>query len=116
MQTIAELREEQALPVIIADSFGIVTYVNQAFVAMCGWALEEIIRQPLSVIIPSSMRTAHHLGFSRFLATGESTLLNRPLMLQVLRRDGVLLQAEHTITAEQHDGQWVFGATIKPLP
>jgi hypothetical protein len=47
--------------------------------------------------------------------TGKSTLLNRPLALQAITREGRVFAAEHLIVAEQRDGQWVFAATIRPL-
>ena len=113
--TMGELRCETSVPVIIADRDGSITYVNARFEAIFGWKSEEIVGQPLTTIIPKNLHDAHHLGFSRFLMTGKPTLLNQPLKLKAVAKDGRELDSEHIIVAEQEDGQWVFGATIRPL-
>ena len=115
MKTIEEIKRETGVPILIADHQGMVTHVNERFEQIFGWRSHEIIGQSLAAIIPSRLRDAHHLGFSRFLTTGTATLLNQPLKLKAVTKDGTEFDAEHTIMAEQHQGQWIFGALIKPL-
>lgn len=110
----ARVSNDKELPLIKADQDGIVTFINQEFEQTFGWAAGDIVGKTLTVIIPPHLRDAHNLGFSRFLTTGSPTLLNQPLSLQILTRDGHVLDAEHFITAEDKDGQWVFAATITP--
>ncbi len=113
--TMDQLRSETGVPVVIADHDGSITYVNARFEAIFGWKSEEIVGQPLTTIIPKNLHDAHHLGFSRFLMTGKPTLLNQPLKLKAVTKDGREFDSEHIIVAEQQEGQWVFGATIRPL-
>ena len=113
--TLQELQRHQDVPVVIADHQGTITHVNERFERVFGWRAQEIIGKPLTIIIPSDLHDAHHLGFSRFLTTGKPTLLNQPLKLKAVTKDGREFNAEHTITAEQRQGEWVFGAIIKPL-
>lgn len=115
MATIEELKRETGLPVVIADGQEAITQVNERFEAVFGWRANEILGKPLTTIIPKNFHDAHHLGFSRFLTTGKPTLLNQPLKLNAVTKDGREFEAEHTITAEQRQGQWMFGATIRPL-
>ena len=115
MSTIEEIRRETNVPSVIADHQGVITQVNKRFEAAFGWQAQEIVGKTLSTLIPSNLHDAHHLGFSRFLTTGKPTLLNQPLKLKAVTKDGHEFDAEHIITAEQHQGQWVFGATIRPL-
>lgn len=115
MRTIEEIRRETDVPVVIADHQGIITQVNERFEAVFGWQAHDIIGKPLSTVIPPSLHDAHHLGFSRFLTTGKPTLLNQLLKLKAVKKDGREFDAEHFIVAEERDGQWVFGATIKPI-
>jgi PAS domain S-box-containing protein len=110
-----DLRRETEVPVVTVNDHGTITYVNERFEKVFGWSVSEIIGKPLTTIIPAMLRDAHHLGFSRFLTTGQPTLLNQPLTLKAVRKDGREFDAEHTITAEQRQGEWVFGATIKLL-
>ncbi len=115
MTTINEIMQETNVPVVLADQEGQITYVNDQFEAVFGWHASEIMGRPLTVIIPKNLHDAHHLGFSRFLTTGKPTLLNQPLKLKTVTKKGREFDAEHTIVAEQKQGQWVFGATIRPL-
>ena len=115
MSTIEKVRGETEVPSIIVDHRGIIAQVNERFERVFGWRAQEIIGKPLATIIPPTLHDAHHLGFSRFLTTGKPTLLNRPLKLRAVTKAGREFDAEHIITAEQQHGQWVFGATIRPL-
>ncbi len=115
MQTIDEMRGETGLPVVIADQDGLITYVNGHFKTVFGWTEAEVMGRPLTILIPPGLHDAHQLGFSRFLTTGKATLLNQSLKLRAVTKDGREFDAEHIITAEQSQGRWVFGATIRPL-
>lgn len=115
MVSIDELQRITQDPVVIADHRGLITHVNERFEAVFGWRKAEIAGQPLSRIIPTHLHDAHHLGFSRFLTTGQPTLLNQPLTLRAVTKDGREFDAEHLIVAEQQQGAWVFGATVRPL-
>lgn len=116
MKTIAELKKEAHLPVVTVDEFGVITFINEAFTNFFGWSQKEIIGRPLTIIIPKNLHDAHHLGFSRFLSTEAPTLMNQPLKLKALLKNGKEIDAEHIIIAEKINGFWVFGATLRPLP
>lgn len=116
MSTIDEMRRRSDLPVVVADHQGFVTHVNEQFEKTFGWKKDEIIGKALTTIIPKNLHDSHHLGFSRFLTTGKPTLMNQPLNLKAIAKDGREFDSEHIIVAEQQGGQWVFAATIRPLP
>ena len=113
--TIDEAMRESEVPVVLADDQGLVTYVNARFESAFGWRSRDIVGAPLTTLIPKALRDAHNLGLSRFLLTGKPVLLNRPIALKTVTRDGRELDAEHYIIAEQREGRWVLGATIRPL-
>ena len=115
MKSIEQCRQQTKVPVVMADQTGTITYVNERFESVFGYPQKDIVGRPLAIIIPQNMRDAHHLGFSRFLTTGRPTLLNQPLTLKVVAKDGREFDAEHLIVAEQQQGRWVFAATIRPL-
>jgi PAS domain S-box-containing protein len=113
--TIEELKKLTDVCVVIADSDGAIEFVNECFLTTFGWSQAEILGRPLTMIIPNSLRDAHNMGFSRFLVTGIPTLLNKALRLKAVLKDGSEIEAEHYIIAENQDGRWLFGATIRPL-
>ena len=114
MKTIDEIRQVHDVPVVIADQEGFITFVNASFQAVFGSESGEILGEPLTAIIPKNLRDSHHLGFSRFLTTEKPTLLNQPLRLKAVTKEGREFEAEHFIIAEQRHGQWLFGALIRP--
>ncbi len=113
--TIERLKQEAEIPALIVDHKGFVIYVNSCFEEVFGWKSEEMIGKVVTKIIPEEMHNAHHLGFSRFVTTGERRIMNQPLKLAAVNRRGEKFEADHYIVAEEIDGQWQVGATIRPL-
>lgn len=112
--TIEQLKQSN-IPVVVADHEGNITYINSHFQQVFGWSLEEIIGQPLNIILPEFFQDSHNLGFARFSATGESHVLNHPLELKAVTKDNQEIDSEHFIIAEKHNGNWIFAATLKPI-
>lgn len=112
---IDQMKLESKLPVLIADCQGLIIYVNEPFNIIFGWQPNEILGHSLEAVIPSTYHDSHHLGFSRFAMTEQPTLLNHPLKLMAVTKDGSEIESEHFIVAEQQQGRWVFAATLRPL-
>lgn len=104
-----------SLPKITTDQQGFVLRINAAFTAVFGWDQAELLGQPITVIIPSTFHDAHHLGFSRFVTTGQSHILNHPLQLKAITKQGQEILSEHLIRAERVEDRWQFTAILRPL-
>ena len=115
MLTIDALKTETAAPVIIVDHEGNIVHINQMFEKTWGWQKDQLVGESLTIIIPENLKDAHHMGYSRFSLTGKPTILHQALELLIRQADGKEAPAEHFIIAEKISGNWVFGATIKPL-
>lgn len=113
--SIAEL-EASDRPFVLADALGNVLRFNRPFAEVYGWREDQLVGEPLGLILPDAFRMSHQFGFSRFQATEQSTILAHPLRLKTLCADGRELVSEHFIVAEKGDGGWLFGATLTPLP
>ncbi|WP_414552784.1 PAS domain S-box protein [Anabaena sp. CCY 0017] len=114
MKTINEIKSQNQLPVIITDQQGFITYINEAFNTVYGWSYEELLGLPLEVIIPHSMHDSHRLSFSRFVMTEKAKILNHPLLLKTVTKEGIEVISVHFITAEKQGENWFFAATISP--
>ena len=101
---------------MLADSLGQVVSINEAFQSAYGWTEDQLRGQSLSLILPGSFQMSHQLGFSRFQATEQSTILAHPLRLKTVCADGTEVVSEHFIIGEKRPSGWVFGATLTPLP
>ncbi|MEM8604123.1 MAG: PAS domain S-box protein [Cyanobacteria bacterium P01_H01_bin.121] len=115
MTTWETLQQETDLPLVLTDQQGLIMAINAAFTQVLGWQAAEIIGQSITVIIPTGYHDAHHLGFSRFLATQQSVILDHPLQLKGIQKDGTEIDLEHWIRAEKRHNQWQFMATLRPL-
>ncbi len=115
MTSIKELMSSDQIPALSTDRQGLITAVNTAFEQAYGWEPSDLVGSALTAIIPEMFHDAHNLGFSRFIADEQPTLLNQPLELVVLTGDGTEVAAEHIIIAEKQDGEWLFAASIRPL-
>ncbi|MGV3719586.1 MAG: PAS domain S-box protein, partial [Actinomycetota bacterium] len=101
--------------VVAANEDGEIFYVNRAAGRLLGWTSDELIGQPLTVIIPARLRQAHLIGINRYLATRQPRLLGRPVRVPALRKDGVEVEVELTLAAYHQHGRMAFVGAIRDL-
>lgn len=114
-QSIAELKEIETVPVMIANQQGLITYINAQFEEVLGWTPDDIIGELITIILPTSFQDSHNLAFSRFQATERANVLNHPLELKTIMKNQEAIMTEHYILAEKLGEEWFFGATLTPL-
>jgi len=81
---------EAALDAVIGmDDQGRITDWNPQAQSIFGWSKDEVLGLMLhDTIVPPQYRTAHQQGLIRFQATGQTNVLNRPIEMTGLRRNG----------------------------
>lgn len=107
-----EFASEQIDPVIMVDSEGVITYINSSFEKTFKWPSQELIGKPLVTIIPPNLRDAHNMGFSKYIITRISTLLNKQASLEIQLGNGDIMLAKHYIAALQKGDTTVMAAKI----
>ena len=115
MSKLAEYEADINNPVIVADSEGVIMWVNKAFEQAFEWQSEDLSGKLLNAIMPAKFHDAHNLGLSRFIVSGQATLLDQPLDLEIVTKSGAILKARHTIIAELKDGEMRLAARIIPI-
>jgi PAS domain S-box-containing protein len=101
----------------VMDGSGFIVEWNAAAEAAFGWPRSEALGRKLSaLIIPEENREAHEQGLKRFLESGKGSLLDRPLVLSVIHRDGRSFKAEFKIGAEAIEGGYRFPTTLRAIP
>ena len=96
--------DESALEArISADGSGAIIHVNKRAETLFGWPAEELIGQPLTVLMPERFREAHLRGLERFHG-GEQGYIGKTVELMALRRDG------HEFPIELALASWTSGA------
>lgn len=84
--------------------------------AMFGWRREKVLGQRLStVIIPPEYRDAHDAGLQRYLATGESHMMNRRVEMTALHRDGHTFPLEVSMTHVRIGDSNTFSAFARDI-
>jgi len=69
-------------PFVMADHQGIVVAIYPAFEAVYGWRPYDPVGTSLGRMLPEAFLMSHQLGFSRFQASGVSTVPDHPPPLQ----------------------------------
>jgi PAS domain S-box-containing protein len=108
---------EAALDAVISmDQDARMTYVNSAFERTFGYRAEEVIGCDLAEkIVPPSLREAHRRGLSRYLETGQSTILGLRIEVSAMRADGTLFPAEVAVTRTGLPGEAAFTAYVRDI-
>jgi PAS domain S-box-containing protein len=101
--------------VIVADDAGRISYANRAVEQLLGWSQQDLLGQPLTVIMPARYHDAHHEGFRRFVTTRRARIIGKPVQLVALHRDGTELDVELTLSAHEVDGRPRIAAAIRDL-
>lgn len=87
-QQFRALAESAIEAIVTADAENRITYCNDSSTRLFGWRAEELIGQPLTVLLPERLREAHRAAFERFVETREATIIGRPMELFGVRKDG----------------------------
>jgi PAS domain S-box-containing protein len=102
-----------AEPAFVMDGDGIIVAWSAQAQAAFGWRSEDAVGRRLSeLVIPERNRAVHDMGLKRFMASGRGKLLDRPLELAMLHRDGHEFTLAIRIGAEQTESGTRFPTWI----
>lgn len=73
---------------MLGDQNGNIISWNKAARALFGYAAEEVLREPLTLVMPARYRTSHQRGIERLRATGHPHIIGETVELNGLRKDG----------------------------
>ncbi|MDP9096514.1 MAG: PAS domain S-box protein, partial [Pseudomonadota bacterium] len=102
--------------IITIDALGRVVEFNPAAERTFGYRRADVLGRELStLIIPKSLRAAHHRGLAHYLATGEGPVLGKRIELPAMRADGTEFQIELAITRIATEGLPMFTAYLRDI-
>jgi PAS domain S-box-containing protein len=82
------LVESASDAIIVANGSGFIVSWNRAASRLFGYSAEEVLGQPLTVLMPERYRAAHEQGLARIEATGKGHLMGSVVELHGLRKSG----------------------------
>jgi PAS domain S-box-containing protein len=98
--------------VVVAEANqGIILLWNPAASRIFGYAKEEVVGQPLEILMPERMREMHRAGLSRFARTDHGPYIDShtPVELPAVMKDGTEIAIELTLSKiDQVSGQYVL--------
>ncbi|MEX0789838.1 MAG: PAS domain S-box protein [Actinomycetota bacterium] len=81
-----------------------------------GWSKEEVLGLKLTeTIIPVRFAAAHEKGISRFLATGEGSVIGKRVEMTAVHRDCREFPVEMAVWATSDGDGWSFNAFLKDI-
>jgi PAS domain S-box-containing protein len=102
--------------IIMVDEHGAIVEFNPAAERTFGRSRSDVLGEQMAeLLIPPSLREAHHRGFAHFLATGDGPILGKRLELSALRADGSEFPVELAITKVTYDGPTLFTGYLRDL-
>ena len=102
--------------VVQMDFDGYITGWNHQAEKIFGWSAEEILEQTIEqTIIPERYREAHRMGMQRYLAGGETTVLNKLIEIHAMNRDGDEFPVELSISVIDSPDLQEFNAYIRDI-
>jgi len=107
---------ETASDVVVSiDENGKIILANPATNRMFGYAPEELIGKPLTVLMPKAMRGLHEAGFKRYLETGARQLNWQGTEMTAMRADGEEFAVEVSFGEMTTDQGKVFTGFIRDI-
>lgn len=101
--------------IISTESSGTIISWNKGAQHVFQYAEEEILGQPLSVLMPQRYRDLHLAGMQRIEAGGESHIIGQVIEIAGLRKDGVEIPIELALSFWQSGQKMFFTGIIRDI-
>ena len=90
---------------IVVDSSGSVTQVNASAEALLGWSRDDLVGQPVEVLVPEGLREAHAGHRDAYASEAESRPMGPGRELSAVRRDGTEVAVDISLSPLERDGE-----------
>ena len=101
--------------IITIDSDSTILTVNPATEKIFGYSTEEIIGQPLTMLMPEYLRHLHKAGITRYLETGRKHIQWSAVQLPGLHKSGNEIPLEISFAEFTRDGRHFFTGIARDI-
>jgi PAS domain S-box-containing protein len=106
--------QSSELAMLAADDANRIIAASPSGFALLGWNAEELVGERIAAVVPPRLREQFIAAFSEHLLTGETSILDRRVVVPALRRNGTEVLVEVLVRQEQAaGGRAVFIATLR---
>lgn len=107
--------ESAADAILTTDSGGEIILFNQSLLDIFGYTREEMLHQPVSILIPPSLRDNFQRRFSEFRITGKHVLSGKTFKSTGLRKDGTEFPFEMSLATWESQGEKYNTSIIRDI-
>jgi PAS domain S-box-containing protein len=100
---------------ILADSAGTIVAWNKSARAIFGYDEEEVLGQPLTLLMPERYRDPHRQGLERFRTTSQARVIGRTVELHGRRKNGSEFPLELSLSAWNAGERTFYGGIIRDI-
>ena len=101
--------------IISINSEDKIIFWNKGAESMFGYSEEEVMGRSVIMLIPESLREAHHTGVRRYLATGERKLIGKTAELRGLTKGGIEFPLELSLSTWRTREETFFTGMIRDI-
>lgn len=102
--------------IISSDEAHRITLFNEAAEAIFGYRRDEVLGEPLSVLLPEPSRAAQHAEVERFaIDPRQARAAGGHMEVRGRRKDGEEFPAEVSISKLAVDGRWIFTMVLRDI-
>ena len=107
----------QASPdaIVLGDESGNILSWNGAAEKMFGYSIEEVIGQPLTLLMPSRYHQAHQEGLARVRTTHQTKVIGHTVELTGLRKDGREFPIELSLSYSQVENKIFYCGIVRDI-
>lgn len=85
-------------PVIVVDNRGVIVEANMQVNVLLGYSPQDLLEQPLEILLPGTYREAHRQNFESFLANPAPRQMGERRQLRALHKDGTSLPVDVSLS------------------
>ena len=101
--------------IVLADHHGYILSWNRAASRLFGYADEEVVGHPLTMLMPQRHRAAHERGLARVSESGQSRLIGHLVELEGLRKDGSEFPLELSLATWKTGDSVLYSGIIRDI-
>ena len=101
--------------IIVGDGHGLIVSWNRSASKLFGYADEEVIGQPLTLLMPARYRHAHEQGLARLESTGKGRGMGSVLELHGLKKDGTEFPIELSLATWRNTDRTFYSGIIRDI-
>lgn len=101
--------------IVMADSQGKIVYLNKFAENTFGYATDEAIGKPLTILMPEKFQSAHQAGLQTYLASGKTNNIGKTVELLGKRKDGTEFPLELSLASWRSTAGLFFTGVMRDI-